>query len=201
MKNLNTLFFALFIILFLDACAGKNSQNLGVVELSQPVFISEFPTDKTAFVNFTNTSNFDSNLTKALSFNLQKAGYKLSDENAANFVIKGNLNYFRRKIVKDPNPFYGSVGFGFGGYRYSGIGVGMGFPVYFNDDDYDYRTNSYIYDAQVSLLIRIKNNENTKDYTTNLNYQTGRNLNGTSSITDEFNAQISKIILQILKTE
>ncbi len=162
MKNLNTLFFALLIILFLDACAGKNSQNLGVVELSQPVFISEFPTDKTAFVNFTNTSNFDSNLTKALSFNLQKAGYKLSDENAANFVIKGNLNYFRRKIVKDQNPFYGSVGFGFGGYRYSGIGVGMGFPVYFNDDNYDYRTNSYIYDAQVSLLIRIKNNGNTK---------------------------------------
>lgn len=40
-----------------------------------------------------------------------------------------------------------------------------------------------------------------KDYTTNLNYQTGRNLNGTSSITDEFNAQISKIILQILKTK
>lgn len=77
----------------------------------------------------------------------------------------------------------------------------MGFPVYFNDDDYDYRTNSYIYDAQVSLLIRIKNNGNTKDYTTNLNYQTGRNLNGTSSITDEFNAQISKIILQILKTK
>lgn len=198
MKNL---IFLIFVSLIFIGCAGKNSQSVGIIKTSAPIFISEFPVEKTAFVNFTNTSEMDANLTEAVEFDLQKNGYEIVSENLANFVIKGNINYFRRVIVKDENPFFGSIGFGFGfgGFRHAGIGIGTRFPFgYLNDDDYDYRTNSYIYDGQVSLLIRVKSGKTYKDYATNLNYQTGRNLNGPTSIKQKFNEKISQTILQIL---
>jgi len=191
---------ALFCALLFVGCASKSGTESGVIKTSNPIFLKSKPAKTTAFVNFTNTSEFlDSNLTEAVKLNLRAQGYHIvPEESLANLIIKGNLNYFRRTIYDD-RYYYGrprfSFGFGFGrgwgGRHHGGWGFGMGHDIYDYDDD---RTSSYIYDGQLSLLIRIKNGKKFDDYSTNLNYQSGRNVKSKSTISREFN---DKVIQQI----
>ena len=81
MKKYIILFFS--IILFLG-CAGKTYTDRSVVKSSKPIFIKNAPNNNLAYVNFTNTSSVDSNLTQAVSLNLAKNGYEIvSDKSEA----------------------------------------------------------------------------------------------------------------------
>ncbi|CZE45816.1 complement resistance protein TraT [Campylobacter geochelonis] len=180
-------------------CSIKPNLNEGIIKTSEPIFINSASKNNKTYVKFTNTSNVDSNLTSALSLELSQNGYEVvGDEKLASIIINGNLNYFRRTYIKDPDPF-ASFGFGFSRGRW-GSGVGVGFPFGYYDDDYDSRTNSYIYDAQLSLQIRINDGKKTDSYKTNLDYQSNKNINSISTMTDIFNHKIAKQILYYLKS-
>lgn len=192
------LIFLIFISIFITGCATKTNLNQGIIKSSDPIFITTPLNKKSTYVKFTNSSTLDSNLTQAIEFELAKNGFKIvSNEAKANIIIKGNLNYFRRLQIKDPNVF---LNFGFGsGFRRAGWGMGFGMPFGdFDDDYYDYRTNSYIYDGQLSLLVRVRDGIKFNDYATNLNYQSDKNINSASTMNDIFNYKISKQILVYL---
>ncbi|NLK67217.1 MAG: hypothetical protein GX282_07075 [Campylobacteraceae bacterium] len=178
--------FFLFLALVFIGCAGKTQLDRDIVQSSEAIFIDKKPKNNKAFVKFTNTSNLDSNLTEAISLNLANNGYEIvDDKELASTKIYGNLNYFRRTYIKDIDPFVvSSINFRYRGYRRYDI----------LDDYYSSTTNSYIYDAQISLLIDIDGEK----YQTNLNYQSDKNINSTSTAQDIFNAKISKQILGYL---
>ena len=178
MKTISSLILAIFLSVFLVGCAeiSSNQQpNLGYIATSAPVFLSEKPTQKIAFISINDTSGTGANFDQILSANLsdalrQNGFYITNDENKATYIIKGNLNYFARFILRevDPfaRPFFGRDIFRRGFYR-RGIW-----------DDWDeYELQSYVYKAQISLLIRTQNSVKkgkktsvqTHDYTTNLN--------------------------------
>lgn len=178
----------LFMSLLFVGCSSK-SANEGILSQSEPVFIETKATNKRTYINFTNTSSIDSNLTQVLISNLSKNGYEIvSDEKLASIIIKGNLNYFRKNsIQKNSSP---SFGFGIG-RGWSGVGVGVGARS-------DNLFSGYIYDAQLSLLMKIKNNKEVKNYTTLLDYQSGDDAHSLNNAIDEFNQKISVQILRYL---
>lgn len=184
MKKYIILFFS--IILFFG-CAGKTYTDRSVVKSSKPIFIKNAPNNNSAYVNFTNTSSVDSNLTQAVSLNLAKNGYEIvSDKSEASTKIRGNLNFFRRNYIKDIDPFVVSgINFRYFGYdRLDAL-----------DDYYSSVTNSYVYDAEISLQINIDG----EIYETNLYFQSDKNINSTSTMMEILNTKISNQILNYLK--
>lgn len=186
--------FTILVAVFVAGCSSSTHRlNSGIISTSDPIFIDEIPKDRRVFASFDNTSGVDSNLTEAVNFYLQKDGYTLTNEKNANIIIKGNLNYFRRAVIREIDPFSGGFGF-FGTGRRGGMGIGVGLPLFEGYDD-----RNYIYDAQVSLLIRVKDDKNSKDYKSNLNYQSDKNINSTSTMMDIFNYKIYKQIKYYIK--
>ena len=203
MNKFRVLFLAALTTFFLAGCASSGvSRNSGIIKSSDPIFITNLPDKKLVNVAFTNTSNFDSNLTTAIEEYLTQDGYSVVSKDKANVLIEGNLNYFRRIAYKD-NRFRPTFGFGFGLgriSRHAGFGIGMGFPLGFPDDDY-YGVTSYIYDGQLSLLIRVKNAKEIKDYATNLNYQSEPDAGSIAQVTDSFNYKVYQQISQFLSRQ
>ena len=200
MKNkFKILFLAIFAVVFFAGCASSGvSRNSGIIKSSDPIFITNLPEQKLVNVAFTNTSNFDSNLTTAIEEYLVQDGYSVVSKDKANVLIEGNLNYFRRIAYKD-NRFRPTFGFGFGFGRFSRhAGFGIGFPFGWGWDDDYYGVTSYIYDGQLSLLIRIKNGKEFKDYATNLNYQSEPDAGSIARVTDSFNYKVYQQISQFL---
>lgn len=166
------------ILLTLTGCSRNLNLNQGIVKSSEPVFIQTKPKNKKTYVKFTNTSNVDSNLTASLKNYLAKSGYEIvADENLATIVVKGNLDYFRRREIYTYEPYYP-----FWGRRW-----------YYYDDFY--KDTEYIYDAGVLLLLRVENEEEK----TNLTFQHGGSLYSFSSITEILNYQIYKRVLGYLE--
>lgn len=180
------LFFIIMVLIF-TGCASKTTRlDRDIVKSSEAIFIDKKPKNNKAYVKFTNTSNLDSNLTQAVALNLANNGYEIvSDKSLASTKIYGNLNFFRRTYIKDVDPFVvSSINFRYRGYRrYDAL-----------DDYYSSVTNSYVYDAQTSLMIDIDG----ATYKTNLYYQSDKNINSTSTMQDIFNAKISRQILSYL---
>ena len=202
MKNkFKILFLAIFAVVFFAGCASSGvARNSGIIKSSDPIFITNLPEQKLVNVAFTNTSNFDSNLTTAIEEYLVQDGYSVVSKDKANVLIEGKLNYFRRIAYKD-NRFRPTFGFGFGFGRISRhVGFGMGFPFGWGWDD-DYGVTSYIYDGQLSLLIRVKNGKEFKDYVTNLNYQSEPDAGGIARVTDSFNYKVYQQISQFLSRQ
>lgn len=203
MNKFRVLFLAVLMTFFLTGCASSGvARNSGIIKSSDPIFITNLPDKKLVNVAFTNTSNFDSNLTTAIEEYLTQDGYSVVSKDKANILIEGNLNYFRRIAYRDDR-FRPTFGFGFGMGRFSrhfGLGMGMGFPLGFPDDDY-YGVTSYIYDGQLSLLIRVKNGKEFKDYATNLNYQSEPDAGGIARVTDSFNYKVYQQISQFLSRQ
>ena len=85
--------------------------------------------------------------------------------------------------------------------RHFGLGMGMGFPFGWDLDDDYYGVTSYIYDGQLSLLIRVKNGKEFKDYATNLNYQSEPDAGSVARVTDSFNYKVYQQIKQILSRQ
>lgn len=176
MKNLILI---LTILLSLTGCSRSLNLNQGIVKSSQPIFIETKPTDKKTYVKFTNTSSVDSNLTASIKQYLAKSGYEIvGDEKLANIVIKGNLDYFRRREFYSYEPYYYWPSFWGRRYYY---------------DDF-YRDREYFYDAGVSLLLRVEDEEEK----TNLTFQHSRTLYSFGAITEILNYQIYKRILGYL---
>lgn len=205
MKNkFGLLLLAFLAVFFISGCASSSaSRNSGIIKSSDPIFITNLPTEKRVNVAFTNTSNYDSNLTAALNQYLQEDGYSVVSKDKANILIEGNLNYFRRIAYRDDR-FRPTFGFGFGMSRFSrhfGLGMGMGFPFGWGWDDDYYGVTSYIYDGQLSLLVRVKNGKEFKDYATNLNYQSEPDAGSLTRVTDSFNYKIYQQIKQILSRQ
>ncbi|MDA3063027.1 MULTISPECIES: hypothetical protein [unclassified Campylobacter] len=193
--------FTICIFAFFTGCA-KAPVNSGIVRTSEPIFITKMPEKKFISVSFTNTSTSDLNLTSAVSEYLVKDGFVVvKNEKDATIKVGGNINYFR--LLSVGGDYYArprfSFGFGFGGgrgHRHSHWGVGMGFPMFYDPwyDDVPER----LYDAQVGLLISVKNGKAWQDYTTNLTYQNSSlNLSKSRAI-DAFNYKIYEHIKQIL---
>ena len=63
------------------------------------------------------------------------------------------------------------------------------------DDYYSSVTNSYVYDAEISLQINIDG----EIYETNLYFQSDKNTNSTSTMMEILNTKISNQILNYLK--
>lgn len=202
MKTISSLILAIFLSVFLAGCAeiSSNQQpNLGYIATSAPVFLSEKPTQKIAFISINDTSgtgtNFDQILSENLSDALRQNGFYITnDENKATYIIKGNLNYFARFILREVDPFARPF-FGRGFYR-RGIW-----------DDWDeYELQSYVYKAQISLLIRTQNsikngrktNVQTRDYATNLNWQSDKNLYSKYEMSQILSAKITEQIINFL---
>lgn len=200
MKNkFKILFLAIFAVVFFAGCASSGvARNSGIIKSSDPIFITNLPDKKLVNVAFTNTSNYDSNLTAEIENYLTKDGYSVVSKDKANVLIEGNLNYFRRIAYKD-NRFRPTFGFGFGFGRFSRhAGFGIGFPFGWGWDDDYYGVTSYIYDGQLSLLIRVKNGKEFKDYATNLNYQSEPDAGSIARVTDSFNYKVYQQISQFL---
>ena len=186
MKRYLILFFTSFFALFLFTGCASKSLNDGILRESEPIFIDTKAENNQIYLSFRNSSGVDSNLTKALGENLSKNGYEIvANENLASTIIKGNLNYFRKVAVR--NNSYPNLGIGLGrGWSNVGVGIGVGGLL----------GASYIYDAQLSLFIEIKNA--VKSYSTLLNYQSSDNARSLNSAIDEFNYKISNQILRYL---
>ena len=197
--------FTAFSILFFTGCATtKTPVNSGIVRTSEPIFITKMPAKKAVSVNFTNTSTSDMNLTAAIKQNLVNDGFVVvQNEKDATIKVGGNINYFR--LITTGAGYYDRprfhFGFGIGGGRghrhhHSGWGLSMGFPVFYDPwyDDY-YRQS--LYDAQVGLIVSVKEGKIWQDYTTNLSYQNSRNISKARAI-DSFNYKIYEHIKQIL---
>ena len=203
MNKFRVLFLAALTAFFLAGCASSGvSRNSGIIKSSDPIFITNLPDKKLVNVAFSNTSNYDSNLTAAVEKYLIQDGYSVVSKDKANVLIEGNLNYFRKISYRDDR-FRPTFGFGFGLGRFSrhaGFGIGMGFPLGFPDDDY-YGVTSYIYDGQLSLLIRVKNGKEFKDYATNLNYQSEPDAGSLARVTDSFNYKVYQQISQFLSRQ
>ncbi|NLY03945.1 MAG: hypothetical protein GXZ15_03805 [Campylobacter sp.] len=186
MRGFDIIVWALFVLLFCG-CAVDESKYSSVMNSTRLITLQNSPKNSKIFVKFTNTSRFDSNLTTDLSFKFANDGYEVvGDENLASVVIKGNLEYFRRNYIKDPDPFI-----------YPGFGAAHRCRVW--GECYDARTNSYIYDAEVSLLIRVDDGVKTKEYRTNLFYKSNININSASTMMDIFNQEIYDEILSYFK--
>lgn len=204
MRKFLILIFSSFLFF---GCASTSTQAPnGYMRTSAPIFLKSKPSKKIAYVHFTNTSDFlDSDLNAVLSNDLRLRDYEITDdEKRAHLVLKGNINYFKRTIIPDVDPFAHrprfSFGFGFGTGFHHHHHSGFGFGVHddFWDDDY-YPTNSYIYEGQLSLLVRVKNGKNFDDYSTNLDYRSGKNINSKSTINNEFNRKVIQQINLILE--
>lgn len=178
---------ALSLIFLFIGCAQKSKFNDSIVRQSEAIFINQKPKDNKVYTNFTNSSNFDINLTEVLNDKLVKNGYQIvSDKKLASTFIKGNLNYFRKNKILDNGPTFG---FGIGRGRGSwGYGIGMENS---NDD--------YVYDAQVSLKISINSGKKVESYITNLDYQNTKGYNSVKKIKDDFDEQISEQIIRYFK--
>lgn len=208
MKTIFSLILAIFLSVFLAGCAeiSSNQQpNLGYIATSAPVFLSEKPTQKIAFISINDTSGTGTNFDQILSANLsdalrQNGFYITNDENKATYIIKGNLNYFARFILREADPFarpfFGRDIFRRGFYR-RGI---------WDDWDDEYELQSYVYKAQISLLIRTQNSVKkgkktsvqTHDYTTNLNWQSDKNLYSKYEMSQILSAKITEQIINFL---
>lgn len=165
----------LVVILSLTGCSRSVNLNQGIVKSSQPIFVENKPLNKKTYIKFTNTSNVDSNLTAALKDYFSKSGYEIvENENLASISIKGNLDYFSKKEVYT-YPYHPMF---FWGRRY-----------YYDDF---YRDTEYIYDAGVSLLLRIKTSGKVDEYTTNLTFTHSGYLYSFGTITEILNYQIYK---------
>lgn len=192
MKNL---IFTIFLAFVFCGCASKTSLDEGIIKSSNPIFLQTPIIAKNVYVKFGNTSNLDSNLTQAVKMDLAKNGFSIIDnENFADLIIKGNLNYFRRNEKHSDDGVRFGFGFGFGSHHDSSWGVGSSVGI--GDDDFD--DTSYIYDAQVSLLLRVKENKKFKDYSTNLEYQSNKNLNSKTEMNDILNYKVCKQIRNYL---
>lgn len=178
----------IFLTFIFAGCAVNKNVDRDILKNSNPIFIQNTPKNNKIYVKFTNSSNAESNLTKAISLNLANNGYELvNDKSLASTKIRGNLNYFRRTYIKDIDPFVvSSINFKYQGIRREDA----------LDDYYSSVTNSYVYDGEVSLQIDIDG----EIYKTNLYYQSDKNINGTKTMMDIFNRKISKQILNYLKS-
>ncbi len=202
MKTIFSLILATFLSIFLVGCAeiSSNQQpNLGYISTSAPVFLSEKPTQKIAFISINDTSGTGANFDKILSTNLsdalnQNGFYITDDESKATYIIKGNLNYFARFILREVDPFARPF-FGRGFYRRE-----------IWDDWDEYELQSYVYKAQISLLIRTQNsvkngrkiNVQTRDYATNLNWQSDKNLYSKYEMSQILSTKITEQIINFL---
>lgn len=203
---------SVFISVFFLGCASYNRTiptNSGIVSLSEPVFIDNFPKVKLISVNFTNTSNYDIDLTNYVITRLQADGFNVVAKKDANIFIEGNINYIDKKTFSNNDGYArprvrASVGFGFGsGFgrrsRHSShFGFGLGFPlfapIFYDDDDYYY--NEYAYIGQVSLFIQIRDDK--QNYVTNLDYKSVSNPGNFERVSESFKYKIYQQIKQIL---
>lgn len=168
MKNFK-IWLLFLLVVFISGCVQKNSINFTNIALETRAF-----KDSKIYAKFRNTSSVDSNLTAVFVDNLRRDGYSVvSSESMADISIKGNLEYFRRTIIKDRDPF-----------------LEYCIDTIWNDC-YDKRTNSYVYDAQITLLI---NNE-----ATTLNFISHKNINSLSTMMEIFNDEIYNSIISMLK--
>ncbi|NLY03946.1 MAG: hypothetical protein GXZ15_03810 [Campylobacter sp.] len=181
MKKQILLIIAIFMLV---GCSSKLNLDQGIVKSSNPVFIEISPKNKKTYIEFTNSSRVDSNLTSSISEYLLNNGYDIVDkESLASIVLKGNLNYFRCMEVVE--------------YDWLGYQHYRGFGWHWHDDYYDKR---YIYDAEISLLIYIKGDNKDARHETNLTFQSDKNLYSNSTITEIFNYQIYKRIYHYLNS-
>lgn len=175
------------ISLLFISCSRSKEPNPGYIQTSSPIFIKYIPLNKKIFVNFTNTSNTDSNLTKIVRFNLAKQGYRVvGQQEMANIIIKGNLNFFRKIPISNFDNSGVSFGFGFGSWSNR---LGFGFDTY----PYDIYTD-FVYAAQLSLMIEIKNGVNPEYYETNINYQSPKGWDSQKEVKGLF---YQKVIRQL----
>ncbi|MCI6989601.1 MAG: hypothetical protein MR902_08645 [Campylobacter sp.] len=198
MKRYFWIVLLIFGVVGFSGCANKNvNLNEGIVRTSEPLFIGTKPKDNKVYVKFSDATGLDwgqvsasEKLSDDLRQKLLLNGYILTDEKQnASVIINGGINYFRRTIIKDRDPF---LEFGMGRrWYYAGVG--------YYDNFYDMRMNSYIYDAQISLSIGINDGKNIKNYTTNLNYQSSKNINSLSTMLKIFSNKISNQIIYYLK--
>ncbi|NLK67216.1 MAG: hypothetical protein GX282_07070 [Campylobacteraceae bacterium] len=185
MKKYLITLFASFIILF-SGCAGKSSLNSGIIKESEPVFIDSKAKNNKVYIKFSNSSEAQSNLAEVLALNLSDSGYEIvASEKVASTAIKGNINYFKKVAVRRGS--YPNVGVGVG-RGWSGVGVGVGVNDIFG--------KSYIYTAQLSLLITVNDKTGIKNYKTLLDYQS--DTSSLSSALGEFDSKVSSQILRYL---
>ncbi|ANE35450.1 hypothetical protein CIG11343_0367 [Campylobacter iguaniorum] len=179
------LFLVIMLILF-SGCA-SSAQNV-YISTSSPIFITQKLPGKNVFVNFNEN---EGNLTQIVKFELSKHGYQISSQELANIIIKGRTNYFRKSSSTKPRM---DMGFGFG-RSFRGRSAGFGYRDPFDNDFYN---KEYYYDAQIALLIQIKDAQN---YTTNLNLQSEKSQIDFSEEKTllNFNEAIAKKIVEILK--
>lgn len=172
MKDLKIWLLVLVAVLI----SGCTKEPRKTINFTKPILQTKvFPNSK-IYVKFTNTSRVDSNLTTTFINNLKRDGYEVTtNENTADISIKGNLEYFRRSIIKNRDPFleYCSPQSEFWG------------------DCYDKRTNSYIYDASLTLLINSQ--------ATSINFISHKNINSLSTMLEIFNSEIYDSIISTLK--
>lgn len=182
--------FKLFLILFFYGCSTARVDN-SIIKTSSPVFIENSNIGNNLFINI----NSDNNLTQIVADKLSSKFNIIKDNKNFDIKVIGHLNYFRRNIIKDPNAY---IGFGFG---FINRGFGFGVSRNFYDDFYPSSTNSYIYDGQVSLQISVKNGKKNDIYETNLDYESGKNLNSLNKALDNFAQKIADYLIVILKKE
>ncbi|MBR8463342.1 hypothetical protein KDD93_01990 [Campylobacter sp. faydin G-24] len=185
-KLINLCIFA--FVLFLSGCATSSTPSL-YTQSSVPIFVTTQDTNTTIFINFKNSSGAINTLENSVKAKFINRGYILAnDMNTASIVILGDLMSLQRLEVKDPNVFL-NLGYGFGSFG-SGYGIGVG-TIFGADDFYDHRTNSYIYKANVSVMIRTKEREQS----TILSIQSGRNTYSPSYIMPFIEDKIATQIL------
>lgn len=189
---MRNIFLALFVSIFFIGCATSGPKSY--INTSTPIFITDQPTNKNIYVNFKDIE--DNNLTLAVKNTLYDAGYHIATtEQSANVIIKGEVNYLRKNIVDSGTHGFVGVGFGTGRrYRHRRSGF-MDFGI--SQRVYPYG-GEYVYNGQVSLLMRMRSKNGFENYSTNLNFETEESNYSYESIKSIFNEKIAKKIVKYL---
>ncbi len=190
-KIIAKLFFVLLAGFFAIGCAPSSPNTY--MNTSAPIFILNAPNDKSFFIDFKNFGNNDTN--NSIAQSLLKNGYTLvNSQEVASIIIKGGVNYFRENRYENSHGFV-VVGFDFDshGRRSREVGVGL------NHTFFNTHNNSFRYDGQASLLLRIKSGKKIENYSTNLNFQTDDRIYSKNYAESLFNQKISEKILEFLK--
>lgn len=188
--KISYLFLGIILMIFSFGCA-TSSPN-AFIKTSAPIFILNKPNSKNVFVDF---KDYDNSQTKATILKeLETNGYKVVHEQSlAAIIVKGEVNYIKENTEYNTNGYIG-FGFGFGshGRRVRDFELGLN-HTFFNDD---FVVNKY--DGQASLLLRIKDGKEFQNYSTNLNFETTKDVHSYIYAKKLFSQKIAQKVVEFL---
>lgn len=185
----NILFVAIF---FFIGCA-TSSPN-AFVGTSTPLFITNEPMGKNTYIQVNDIA--DNNIKEILADKLTNHGYiVVPNEQIASIIVKMDVNYLQKKYSVSSEPHGSlSVGFGVGSRGYTSTSLGLSF----GQQIYPRYASDFGYMGQVGLLIVVKSQNEKKEYTTNLNFQTDNENYTYTQAKALLNEKITNKIIQYL---